>query len=86
MLVWNTEENPISSISHRTLHTVDIQEVYVVEDYGTRPGWGVLELSNIVFSVLWLRERKQQDNSCFGSMLSLGLKGLSSVWYLLLRK
>lgn len=57
-----------------------------MEDYGTRAGWGVLELNNIVFSVLQLRERKQQDKSCLGSTLSLGLKSLSSVWYLLLRK
>lgn len=49
-----------------------------MEDYGTRAGWGVLELNNIVFSVLQLRERKQQDKSCLGSTLSLGLKSLSS--------
>lgn len=58
MLAGNTEENPISSISHGALHTVGIQEVYV-SDYGTRAGLGVLELSNIIFSVLLLRERKQ---------------------------
>lgn len=43
---------------------------------------GVLEQSNIVLSVLWLRESKQQDKSCFGSALSLGLKVLSCLVFI----
>lgn len=86
MLAWNTEENTISSVSYRTLHTVGTEEVCVVKDYGTRERLGILEQNNIVLPVLWLRKSKQQDKSCFGSALSLGLKVLSSVCYLLLMK
>lgn len=86
MLAWNTEENTISSISYRTSHTVGPKEVSVVKDCGTGAGVGILEQNNIMLSVLWLRERKQQDKSYFGSALSLGLRVVSSICYLLLMK
>lgn len=73
------------SLAYHT-HTVGTEEVFSVKDYSRKARLGVLELNNIVLSVLWLRERKQQDKSCLESALSLGLKVLSSVWYLLLIK
>lgn len=76
-IFWHITQNPVHN-----RHT----KIFPLIDYGERIGLCIPALNNIVLSVLWLIERKQQNKSCFRIALSLRLKVLSSAWYLLLMK